>query len=552
MKFITEASFREKNIGKVSKKYAELLSKELGSKLYILGKERFKKESESGVGVRFMAEDGQQVRINYSSKDLKHQKEISKILDGSEVLFLSSIDYWEPSNADFEEPTSSLNFLVALNVIDIYKNVAKFLKSKNYGKYKLSDLKVNESLSEALPGQRTDKETFARSKGYNNTDLKNKFKGGLYAIEKLFDENGWTDEYIMWFEKGKPESNEMGERIRAAEKKEQEILYSDPKFVFDDLADMAEFVATKSNKVKSFICCGIGGVGKTFGIKKRLNELLGAPGDKWTYHAGTKMSALAFYLTMFHERNKVIVLDEADMILQNEEIVIMLKPGIDTDDSTAFEYTTGTMRVPADQLEDYCLGLEAILEMGGKINPSGRNVLSVEEVCDYKLLNKTLTGDVDYNEIIGDDDNLDIPDTGTKKLEVKLPNKIPFKGKMIFISNMPSEKIDQAIMSRSLFVDVKLTNQDKLARLQELANYKYKQYNVDEALQAEINSALGIGSYSGETDDGKRYMSPELVKELRKQGSPLVKEPTARAAEIAVELALSGNPTWKRLVALYA
>ena len=139
-----------------------------------------------------------------------------------------------------------------------------------------------------------------------------------------------------------------------------------------------------------------------------------------------------------------------------------------------------------------------------------------------------------------------------KKLEVKLPNKIPFKGKMIFISNMPSEKIDQAIMSRSLFVDVKLTNQDKLARLQELANYKYKQYNVDEALQAEINSALGIGSYSGETDDGKRYMSPELVKELRKQGSPLVKEPTARAAEIAVELALSGIPTWKRLVALYA
>lgn len=53
-----------------------------------------------------------------------------------------------------------------------------------------------------------------------------------------------------------------------------------------------------------------------------------------------------------------------------------------------------------------------------------------------------------------------------------LPNVFEFKGRVVFISNLPSNAIDQAIISRSLAVDLTMTDTQKVERMRHLLNQK--------------------------------------------------------------------------------
>jgi hypothetical protein len=47
-----------------------------------------------------------------------------------------------------------------------------------------------------------------------------------------------------------------------------------------------------------------------------------------------------------------------------------------------------------------------------------------------------------------------------------LPTTFEFKGRVVFISNLGSDKIDQAIISRSMAVDLSMTKTQKVERMQ--------------------------------------------------------------------------------------
>lgn len=51
-----------------------------------------------------------------------------------------------------------------------------------------------------------------------------------------------------------------------------------------------------------------------------------------------------------------------------------------------------------------------------------------------------------------------------------LPTTFEFKGRVVFISNMASVQMDQAILTRSLSVDLTMTTQQKVARMRYLLN----------------------------------------------------------------------------------
>lgn len=53
-----------------------------------------------------------------------------------------------------------------------------------------------------------------------------------------------------------------------------------------------------------------------------------------------------------------------------------------------------------------------------------------------------------------------------------LPNVFEFKGRVVFISNLPSSSMDQAIISRSLAVDLSMTTLQKVERMRFLLNEK--------------------------------------------------------------------------------
>ena len=50
----------------------------------------------------------------------------------------------------------------------------------------------------------------------------------------------------------------------------------------------------------------------------------------------------------------------------------------------------------------------------------------------------------------------------------ELPNSFLFKGRVVFISNMSSQAMDQAIITRSLCVDLSMTTEQKVERMQHL------------------------------------------------------------------------------------
>ena len=50
----------------------------------------------------------------------------------------------------------------------------------------------------------------------------------------------------------------------------------------------------------------------------------------------------------------------------------------------------------------------------------------------------------------------------------ELPNSFLFTGRVVFISNMSSQQMDQAIITRSLCVDLSMTNQQKVERMRHL------------------------------------------------------------------------------------
>ena len=57
----------------------------------------------------------------------------------------------------------------------------------------------------------------------------------------------------------------------------------------------------------------------------------------------------------------------------------------------------------------------------------------------------------------------------------KIPTKFTFKGGVIFISNLPQKKIDYAIKSRSVVIEVALTPEDMIKRMQSLLPDIYKE-----------------------------------------------------------------------------
>jgi hypothetical protein len=132
---------------------------------------------------------------------------------------------------------------------------------------------------------------------------------------------------------------------------------------------------------------------------------------------------------------------------------------------------------------------------------------------------------------------------------VLLPSKYYFEGGMIFISNLASSKIDQAIMSRSMFVDVHLAEQDVQKRIRTILDLGVKE-DVDEGLltysRNDVNEVLEALGQSPSNDEAPpvQYMTPELAR----KGKQL----TVRSGKLGLIMLKTGLPNWKRLCAMYA
>jgi hypothetical protein len=134
--------------------------------------------------------------------------------------------------------------------------------------------------------------------------------------------------------------------------------------------------------------------------------------ENYYFATGTATTA-GLYEVIFKNRRRLIIFDDCDSVFKDEDSVNLLKGALDTYDVREISK----------------------LSKGSIFDSTGMDDAEIQQTYE---------------------------DTG------KLPNKFEFLGQIIFISNLPESKFDNALLSRSLHVDVQLNKQELFERMKDI------------------------------------------------------------------------------------
>lgn len=165
-------------------------------------------------------------------------------------------------------------------------------------------------------------------------------------------------------------------------------------------------------KSNSLIISGDAGVGKTRTVKDTI-ESLGMRKDVHYYFATGTATTAGLYEILFRHRHKLILFDDCDAVFKEPDSLNLLKGALDT-----------------------------------------------YKVREISKLTKGNT--FDSSEMTDSDMEVEYESSG------KVPNKFEFDGQIIFISNLPEDKFDKALLSRSLHVDVHLNKKELFDRMKDI------------------------------------------------------------------------------------
>jgi hypothetical protein len=163
-------------------------------------------------------------------------------------------------------------------------------------------------------------------------------------------------------------------------------------------------------------------------VKETLKSIGMVPDVHYYFATGTVTTA-GLYDVLFLNRSNLIIFDDCDAVFKDPDSVNMLKGALDT----------------------YEVREISKLTKGNTFDSKG---MSDEEI-----------------------------ETTYQEDPKKLPNKFEFRGQIIFISNLPEEKFDDAIISRSLHVDVHLNKTEIIQRMRDIM--KKISPELDENLKSE-------------------------------------------------------------------
>ena len=487
---LTEAQFTRDKLAKVTKLYGKLFGKKFGGEFKVAFTEEFQRQDGTkGFGYRLFNKFGYQLRFGF----LKGNITAFKLTPKRDTFIVDSLDYWDKDNHELDRPTITCSFSASCNVVQIYEKLSALLRKKKVGTFKLDDF-ITEAVD--LGGSTiVQRQNFLRDRNKKiGAALPGKFAD---YVEQEGLEDEWNEFYAT-LEKGKKETNSVQNSVRNTQKKMDETIYSDPKYVFEDIKTLTKFVAQGGSK--SLIVCGMGGIGKTYEVTSTLRKIYGEPGDKYTYHSGAKISPRSFYSAVFRERDMLQVWDEADSILKQDDTIMMLKPALDTSGKPAMEYVTNTLPM------------------------TGKNEAEIRDYCAQCDDADTLIYTNNPNKL--------------KDGEMVFPSKFYFDGQMIFISNMRATEIEDAIKSRSIFLDVYLSATDVMNRMKTIMTAQYPD-ETDESLN-EFFDTMGASV----PDEGPvTYMTPELAR----RNKPL----TIRSLVLGMALKKAGVEAWERIASMY-
>lgn len=230
----------------------------------------------------------------------------------------------------------------------------------------------------------------------------------LVEEDKEFDgsEGRLRTEQGEWRIKAKKAKEEKSE----TDSTEQSISEEDGDLDLDVFQTMylytKEIINKKSN---SLVITGMAGIGKTTTIREAFDDA-GLKKDVDYYESTGSITAAGLYEFLFVHNDQLLVFDDCDSVFKDENSVNYLKGALDTQ--------------PKRVISKH--------QRSGSFDSTG---MTIDQMMDkYKETNK-------------------------------LPNRFEFTGRVIFISNLKEEVFDEALISRSLHVDVNIPKEQVIMRM---------------------------------------------------------------------------------------
>lgn len=245
---IDEAAFRAKNIEKVVGIYAKILSRKMGGRFKALGFEDFKRKMGSGRGYRLMNDDGRMLRFNWDAKLAKNA-----------MYDLTSVDYWEKGNTDFQKPTRTVTFAPELNVLQVMEQIGDALIT---GSINEAVEHINEANLILEKRTAEEKREWLVSKG-----MAKSFAGSEKVMRDRAAKKGLLEELEVFL--GQSETNTFESGLKESTKAFSKETFADPETVFEDIEDLLSVVA--AGKWRTLVVCGQGGIGKCVQGETLLN-----------------------------------------------------------------------------------------------------------------------------------------------------------------------------------------------------------------------------------------------------------------------------------------
>jgi hypothetical protein len=202
-------------------------------------------------------------------------------------------------------------------------------------------------------------------------------------------------------------------KMENAEKESDKITYDDLKIDVFKAIELYTIQVAKG-KSNSLIVSGMAGVGKTSVVVDTLKSI-GFVKDVHYYKSTGTITTAGLYEILFKNRNRLVIFDDCDAVLKDADSVNLLKGALDT--------------YPIRELSK--------ITKGNTFDSTGMSDAEIQATYDEK------------------DGKL-------------LPNRFEFSGQVIFISNLPEDKFDDAILSRSLHIDVHLTREEVIGRMRDI------------------------------------------------------------------------------------
>ncbi len=227
---------------------------------------------------------------------------------------------------------------------------------------------------------------------------------------------------------------------------------------YEDLQEKIRLVAGEEARyIRSLLITGMPSSGKSYTIMKTLSEMGLEEGDDYVVYKG-KVTTFALWRALVENVNKMLVFDDCDSIWDDANAVNILKAALDTGDVREITYNVGRT-----------------------INTAAMTRAEREEVVNkiaLKLQGKWVEpeeepSDDDDDEFDDESHSFERPRRGRPKKKdepkekgdtsgIALPNKIDFKGKIIFISNLDESELDDAVKTRAFLVNMNFTSTEML------------------------------------------------------------------------------------------